>query len=132
MGSKKVRREEEDWPSPEETDKELLERLFQGKSPFEKWNPSTNIEQAMKVGHDAAWKRGWSFEVHWVSFAGNIVLDEWEAYLKNYTPEAARRGDYSKVIENYWATAKTAPLAICRTLLNMLDGVRENDYLVER
>lgn len=132
MGVKKIRREEEDWPSAEEIDKELLERLFKGKSPFEKWNPSKDMDQAMRVGQDVAWKRGWNFEVGWISYAGRTVLDEWEAFLKNFTLEAAQRGDYSNVVENYWATAKTAQLAICRMLLNMLDGVRENDYMVEQ
>jgi hypothetical protein len=126
---KRVRREEEDWPSEEDTDRQLLSLLFDGKSPFEKWTPSRDLDQAVKIIHDVAWKRGWNFELRWTSYAGDIVIDEWEGRLVNFNIEAARRQDFGNMIEDYWATGKTAPMAICRVLLNLLDGVQEKEYI---
>lgn len=131
MSTKRVRRDEADWPSAEETDRQLLDRIFDGKSPLEKWNPSRDLDQAVKVAHDVAWKRGWNFEVKWVSYAGDIVIDEWEARLVNFNQEAVARQDYANAVEDYWATGKTPSLAVCRMLLNYLDGVRENEYGVD-
>lgn len=99
---------ENDWPSMKETDRQILDLLFNGKSPFGQWEPSRNVEQAVKVAQDIAWKRGWNFDLKWVSYTGNIVIDEWEARLANLNTEAAERKDYRKAVEDcYWATAKT-------------------------
>ena len=125
---KRVRRNEEDWPSEEETDLQLLSLLFNGKSPFEKWMPSRDLDQAVKIAHDVAWKRGWNFELKWASCAGDIVIDEWEAQLSHFNIDAARRGDYRNATEDYWAAARTPSMAICRLLLNMLDGIQEKEY----
>lgn len=125
---KRVRRNEEDWPSEDETDRQLLSLLFEGKSPFNKWMPSRDLDQAVKVAHDVAWKRGWNFELKWASYAGDIVIDEWEAHLSHFNIDAARRGDFRNAVEDYWAAAKTPSMAICRLLLNMLDGVQEREY----
>ena len=127
---KRVRRNEEDWPSEEETDRQLLSLLFDGKSPFEKWMPSRDLDQAVKVAQDVAWKRGWNFELKWASYSGDIVIDEWEAHLSHFNIDAARRGDFRNAVEDYWAPAKTSSMAICRMLLNMLDGVQEQEYSV--
>lgn len=126
--SKRVRRDEEDWPSREETDRQLLDLLFNGKSPFEKWEPAMNLDQAVKIAQDNAWKRGWNFELQWVSYAGRVLVDEWEARLSHFNIEAAIRHDERNAIEGYWATAKTASMAVCRMLLNLLDGVQEREY----
>jgi hypothetical protein len=130
--AKRVRRNEEDWPSEEDTDRQLLSLLFNGKSPFEQWMPSRDLDQAMKVAHDVAWKRGWNFELKWTSYAGEIVIDEWEGHLVNFNVDAARRQDYRNAVEDYWAAAKTPSMAVCRVLLNMLDGVQESEYSTHR
>ncbi len=127
---KRVRREEEDWPSKKEMDLQLAQLLFDGKPPFKDWKPSQDLNQAMAVAHDVAWKRGWNFDLKWVSYAGNIVIDEWEARFSCFNVEAAERQDYRNAVESYWAKANAASDAVCRAILNILDGVQEEEYNV--
>ncbi len=129
---KRVRREEEDWPSPEEVDLQIAQLLFEGKPPFKDWKPSRDLDQAVTVAQDLAWKRGWNFDVKWVSYAGDILIDEWEARFSCFRMEAAHRGDHRNAVESYWAKAKAPAVAVCRTILNVFDGVQEREYSVRR
>lgn len=129
---KRVRLKEQDWPSAEETEHELSELLYSGKPPFKTWAPTQDLAQVVKIAQDLANKRNLTFEVVWRNLVlGKHVIKEWEAKFHRLNEKASRRGDYNKAVTSYWAKAKNSPaMAVCRCILNIMDGVQENEYFV--
>ena|SRR5579871_3890246 len=133
--TKKVRLEG-DWPSPEEIDRELLERIHAGKAPVKDWQPSRNASHAMAlvdkiikdrhyditIAYDRTILKAWECRLSWMNTA------ELHAVLKE--KKFSRMND-ADVSENYWAEAPTGELAIARAALNMLDRVTEIDCINE-
>lgn len=135
MNGKKVRREG-DWPSPEEIDREIIERLYKGKPPAENWQPSRNVAHAMAMADMIIRDRSFNFEIKY----DRTVLKGWECriFWNNYSEmrrvmenRQYQRFNDPDVTEHYWAEGKSAELTICYTVLNMLDRVTEHDYFVD-
>lgn len=127
---KRVRRKDADWPTPAEIDRELASRLYEGRLPFKDWRPCHDLRQAVAIAQDLAWKRGWNFELKWISYAGNILIDYWDATFTDFNYEASQRQDYKNAVREYWARANQPADAVCRAILNLLDEVESNEYQV--
>jgi len=133
--AKKVRLEG-DWPSPEEIDRELLERIHAGKPPVKDWQPSRNASHAMAlvdkmikerhydvtIAYDRSILKAWECRLSWKNVA------ELHAVMKDRQFHRINDPDVS---EDYWAEAQTGELAIARAVLNMLDRVTEMDCIRE-
>lgn len=125
----RVRREESDWPTPEEIDIDLKTRLFQGQAPWPDWNPTKNVEQALELARQVTENRTFNYvELTYLRNFDAHMYREWEARFSWMNRIAAEDRDYKNAVEAYWASAQTPALALCRTILNVLDGVHENEY----
>jgi hypothetical protein len=129
---KRVRREDKDWPSAKEIERDLAELLYSGKPPFEKWAPTQDVDQALKIAQGIANERGLNFDLTWRHSIPGHVFREWEGRFHRLNAKASRAGDYKNAVTEYWAMAKKGPaMAVCRCILNMLEGVQEREYMVK-
>ncbi len=125
----RVRYEESEWPSPEEIDLALKTRLFKGEAPWPDWNPTKNVEQAVELARRITEDRTFNnVDLTYLRSMDNKMFREWEVRFTWMNRLAMEERDYRNVVEAYWAKAQEPALAICRAILNVLDGVQESEY----
>jgi hypothetical protein len=110
---KRVRRDGQVWPTPQETNNQIADLVYSG-NVSRGWNPTSSLDQAAEAAREVARKNGWKFELKW---RGEPTIEGWEARFYRH-----------RVLGDFFAYADTPAAAVCRAILNVMDGVREEEY----